>query len=52
MYKYGSSLKFHISFIFHVVSNHATQPSGCVEEQCGKKKIAVYAFQNSLWKTI
>lgn len=45
MYKYGSSLKFHISFIFHVVSNHATQPSGCVEEQCGKKKLLYMHFK-------
>lgn len=36
MYKYDSSLQFHISFIFHVVSNPASQPAGCVEEQCKK----------------
>lgn len=45
MYKYGSSLKFHINFIFNVVSNHATQASGCVEEQCKKKKLLYMHFK-------
>lgn len=48
MCKRGSSLKFHISCIFHVVwVIMFTHPEGWRKQRA---EIAVYAFQNSLWK--